>query len=375
MTRVLLVVSADREEDRSLQVLGKAPRRDYLELARVLNADIYDFSLVSAGRIAPRRRKLATGGLLQAWGSSRRFSEYDVVFTDNERVGVFVAILLRLKRNRPAHVMLGHHLTPAKKRPFLLLARSGIDHLLVHSPAQRHLALTRLGVAAENVQVLPYQVDTDFWRPLGSPIEELVCSAGLECRDYPTLLSALEALPLRATIGAASNWSSKRSNMDERGMPPNIELQQFTYSELRQVYDRSFAVIVPLLDVDFQAGITSILEAMAMRKPLIVSSTHGLPDSVRGPSWEAGQMHWPTFGLQPAEASGIFVPPGDAAALRSAVRYLQANQHVADLLGRNGRARAETEFSVDNFARRMADAILDTAHAKALGRLSHAASA
>jgi len=96
---------------------------------------------------------------------------------------------------------------------------------------------------------------------------------------------------------------------------------------------------------------------------------------VHGPLWEAGQTHWPPIGVQPAEASGIFVPPGNAAALRSAVGYLHANRDIADLLGRNGRARAETEFSVDNFARRIADAILDTARARALRRLSHAARA
>jgi glycosyltransferase involved in cell wall biosynthesis len=291
---------------------------------------------------------------------------YDAVFTDNERVGAFAGMLLRLRRKRPVHVMLGHHLTPWKKRPFLTLARGGIDRLIVHSEMQRRLAVEKLGFSAGAVAVLPYQVDTQFWQPMGTPPSDLICTAGLECRDYPTLIQAVRNLPVEVKIGAASHWSGKRSGIESRSLPENVEVRPYAYPDLRRLYDRSRLVVVPLLDVDFQAGITLILEAMAIAKPVVISASRGLPDVVRGPLWAPGQSSWPHQGPQPDASSGIYVPPGDAAALRSAIAYLLASPDVAAELGRNGRQRAESDYGLAQFTSRFAEAIRRAAQDRAV---------
>jgi glycosyltransferase involved in cell wall biosynthesis len=368
VTRVLLVVTSDRGADEELIARGVSPRRDYLDLATALNADILD-----AGSLGNGAGKLARQSALLAWRAARIAGRYDVVFTDNERVGAFLGILLGRRRIRPAHVMLGHHLTPWKKRPALLLARGGVDRLIVHSAAQRRLACDRLGFATDKVEVLPYQVDTHFWRPLGLSPEKVVSTAGLECRDYPTLLAAAHSLPAQVMIAAASHWSRKRSHIDQEALPPNVDVQPFAYPELRQLYDRSRFVVAPLVDIDFQAGITLILEAMAMAKALIVSATLGLPRVVLGPVWAGDQMHWPDDGPRLAESSGIYVPPGDVAALQSALKFLLARPEAAELLGRNGRAVAVQEYDTTQFVQRFAQTILRTAASREIGGLSRAA--
>jgi glycosyltransferase involved in cell wall biosynthesis len=370
MTKVLLVVSSDKAADEAMLARGESPRRDYMELARTLNADVFDARTARTG-IRARIGRVGIG-LMQALSVAKLLSSYDVVYTDNERVGVFVGLLLRLRKVRPVHVMLGHHLTPSKKRLLLRLARQGVDRLLVHSLVQKHVSMESLGFSDGKVEVVPYQVDTEFWRPLGLPSEKVICSAGLECRDYPTLIRAIQALPVDVKIGAASHWSAKHSRI-EGELPANVEVRPFTYTELRELYDRSRFVVVPLLDVDFQAGITLILEAMAMSKAVIVTRTRGLPESVRGPMWTDALSEWPQNALAPADSTGIFVPPDDTNAIRSAISYLLANPDVASLLGANGRKLAEQEYSLAAFAVRFSAAILESAPGHSIEGLEHVA--
>jgi glycosyltransferase involved in cell wall biosynthesis len=251
--------------------------------------------------------------------------------------------------------MLGHHLSPAKKRPFLVLARPAIDKLVIHAEAQATMA-RKLGFPGQSVVVLPYQVDTQFWRPPESDatVEPVISSAGLECRDYETLVAAVHGLSVRVEIGAASHWSRKRSRVSDQSAPGTVAVRSYDYPELRELYSRSRFVVAPLVETDFQAGITSILEAMAMAKAVVVSHTRGQRDVVRGPLWvgEGGDL-WPAHGPSIEASNGLYVPPGDPISLRGAIKYLLNHPEVAEALGRNGRRLAETEYSLEAYVERL----------------------
>src|SRR5690606_34845513 len=207
--RSLLVISADAARDRLRLRQNETPRRDYFELAVALDAYIVD---AGQGPMASR---------LQRWPLARdagvairaaaRLGDYDVVFADNERIGIVLAGMLRL-RKRPRLVVLGHHLSPPRKRPFLRFARSRIDTLVVHSDEQRKVAID-LGFRPEGVVTLPYQVDAAFWAVPPIAREDMVCTAGLEHRDYETLVTAAGGLGVQLRIGAASHWSGKRNTL------------------------------------------------------------------------------------------------------------------------------------------------------------------
>src|SRR5262249_56848779 len=78
-------------------------------------------------------------------------------------------------------------------------------------------------------------------------------------------------------------------------------------------------VVVPVVPIDFPAGITTILEAMSMGKAIIVTGTEGL----------RGIVH---DGL-----TGLVVPPGDVAGLRAAVRRLREHPEERARLGQAAR--------------------------------------
>lgn len=50
----------------------------------------------------------------------------------------------------------------------------------------------------------------------------MVCSVGLEARDYPTLLTAVHGLSVRVTITAASPWSKRADPTRNREIPANV---------------------------------------------------------------------------------------------------------------------------------------------------------
>lgn len=358
MPRVLLLVAADVEADRRRAAAGDAPARDYGAVAAELGADLLDAASVRRGWLRRLLARSFGAGPAVALAAIGRAGAYDVVFSDSERIGMPLAALLRLYRARPRHVMLGHHLSPPKKRPFLRLARPAVDALIVHAEPQKRFAVEALGFAAERVHVLPYQVDGAFWQPAGEPgAAPLISSAGLELRDYETLVQAVRGLDVEVRIGAASYWSSKGNRLAGRTLPANVDLRPYAYRELRDLYARSRFVVVPLFETDFQAGVTLILEAMAMARAVIVSRTQGQRGVVRGPVWQAGWEEWPEDGEPLAAANGIYVPPGDAAALRSAIVYLLRRRDVAATLGANGSELARAEFSVEAFGRRFARVI------------------
>lgn len=360
--RVLLVVSAD-DVNATRQ---SGPRKDYNVLADALGARTIDRSAV---RSAPMLRFLAGWiGMapLQAWLAFRARGEFDVILTDGEHIGIPLAMLLKLTRSKIRHVTVGHRIAASKKRPFFrwLKVQSHIDRIALHSRRQHELAVQELGISEDRLALVPYQVDPAFWRPEAVAEERLICSAGLEFRDYPTLVRAVDGLDVKVVIGAASHWSKRRNTAEGRQLPPNVAVSAFDYVALRRLYARSSIVVVPLDETDFQAGVTTILEAMAMAKPVIVTHTQGQTDVVedrrtttRGvnprprPASLVRSMA-ESAGL-PVEPTGLYVVPGDHAALKQAIVYLLEHPEQRRKLGDAGRRTVEQLLTVDHFAERM----------------------
>lgn len=374
MSRILLLITAeDRAGAERSVLLGQSPRKDYLELARVLGADVLDLSNVHADATARRLDRFVRRGAGHAWLASRLASRYETIFSDGEHIGLLLGVALARKRYRPRHIMIGHSLSARKKRPLAALAREGIDNLIVHSDAQLEFAINTLRFDPADVYLLPYQVDVDFWQRDSARQELMIASAGLEQRDYATFLDAVKDLPLGAIMAGASHWSRTKNRLNRKKLPANTILDSYDYLGLRDLYSRARMVVVPVRDVDFQAGITTILEAMAMRKAVIVTHARGQRETVVGPLWAAGQTTWPSHGPSPEGCTGIYVPPRDAEALRSAIVYLVERPEVAAVLGTNGRRRVEERLSIDRYVRSVAS-VIDPALAQASGARTDALS-
>ena len=298
---------------------------DYSELARQFGADLLD--VAEARRRFPRvgsliERVAGIHGIL-AWATFRLARRYDTVVTDGEQVGLPLAILTRFTPGRRArHVMIAHVMSVPKKVRlvrFLRLA-SQIDLLFAYSSWQRDFMQNELHFAPEKLVLTPFMVDTRFFsiEAVTPQPRNAICSAGLEHRDYVTLIEAVRDLPVDVVIASGSPWSRQPNFVREADLPVNVSVCTLNHFDLRQLYADCRFVVVPLEPVTFQAGVTTILEAMAMGKAVICSRTLGQTDVI-----EHGR-------------TGLYVEPKDPEALAVAIRRLLDDPEFAAQLGAAG---------------------------------------
>jgi len=335
-----MLVSASAGAELRAEVRAEVrPCPEYLRLEERHGVELLDWSRLGAGASG----RSATLSLRHAGAALRRLDGVDAVFSDGEHVGVPLALGLRLRGLRTPHLVLGHHLTTRAKRPVFRLLRPWrrMDRVLVHSRRQLELARRELGIPAGRLAFQPYGVDAAFWSPRGGDDEPLVVSVGREHRDYATLAAACAELPARVFVAAGSLFSPAAREARPAGWPANFEVGFARPPALRDLYGRARVVAVPLVPNDFQAGVTVLLEAMAMARPVVVSATAGQGDVVQD------------------GVTGLAVPPGDAGALRDAVGRLLADPALRRRLGANAReavlARFALDVYVDGLARHLAE--------------------
>jgi len=346
---LLVTADTDRIVER-LEREGTHPRQDFAELARVLDARILSFSDLdreASPLLRLVRRALGPAAALALHGYRKKGSFY---FTTAESAGMALALLLKLRRG-VTHVMIGHRISAPKKLPFLRLLRifERIDAMVCYSRSQAGFARDRLGVPAHKLHRIDFQVDERFFTP-GPPGPRTggVLSVGRELRDYPTLFRAVEGLDLPCTVVASSPWSRRRDQTRNRPLPANVTLRSgLSYEALRELYREARFVVVPLQDVDSPAGVTSILEAQATGRPVIVSRSPGILDSI-----DPGR-------------TAVTVPCGDAAALRRAVERMRDDPGKAEVLGAEAREEVLQGKTLDHFLERIR---VVCEHAEALNR-------
>lgn len=322
---------------------GQRPRADYMVLGRRLDADVVDVrrALASSGAIGRVLLRLGGAGGLLAYYCVRHRSKYDVILTDGEQVGLPYALWCRLVgRRRTAHLMIVHILSTPLKSRLVRLFRLGplIDRYIVYSSRQERFLIEELNVRPDRVSVIPFMVDTAFFAPRNHVgRSRLICSAGLERRDYPTFVEAVDGIDAEVVIAAASPWSRQRDTSSTLPIPDNVRFCSLDLAELRDLYASAAFVVMPLVEVDFQAGVTSILEAMAMARPVLCSRTAGQTDTVVD-----GETGW-------------YVAPGDPAALREKIVQLLDDPDEVERVGASARRWVVQHADVEVYADLIAD--------------------
>lgn len=330
---------------------GEQPRTPYVELARVLDADVIDAGFLEqnggfVARAVGRRVGIVGGQVVEAFARRRQY-RHIVAWAD--RVGLELALLLKLTRSRRDLVLVSNWLMGPSKRPFLERAhvQSHLGAIIGYGSVQLELAATRHGLPREMLHVELQPVDEHFWRPGGDAEGDLVCSVGSESRDYRTLIEAVRDVRVHVQLAVGSLILSTahkqqraerfRSAIPASALPENVNYRlDLPPPELRHLYARSRFVVMPLEDVDFDAGVTSITEAMAMGKAVIVTRSRGQVDVVR------------------EGVDGLYVPPHDPHALREAIVHLLENPTEAERMGAAGREAVLERHRLDDYVERVA---------------------
>jgi glycosyltransferase involved in cell wall biosynthesis len=340
MTRSVALVSAKAgEEVRRAVATGLRPCPDYLRLQERHGVELIDWESIprSSGK------RSVSQSMRHVRAAMPRISKADVVLSDGEHLGIPLAIVMAARRMNTPHVCIGHHLlTPAKQRVFKTLKPEGhIDRIVVHSNNQIELLRESIPGVAPLLCTVPYAVDVDFWSPSGGrPSPNLVASAGKEHRDYATLVAAL---PDAADLFVAdhSPFSPAAHGQAPAAWPARVGRGPLDPRGLRDLYDRAAVVVVPVLDTNFPAGITTLLEAMAMAKAVIVTGTDALAEVV-----EDGR-------------SGVVVPPGDVGRMAEAIELLLADAERRRAMGAEARKAVIERYALDAYVDALAGVLAE----------------
>jgi glycosyltransferase involved in cell wall biosynthesis len=345
--RVVLTVSGVIAADISEQITnGVRPRADYLELARSFNADLVDYAAARtiAGRTGAVLEKLGGPNLVLAYACWKVRKSCQAIVTDGEQVGLPLAVLFKLTPGtRPRHLMIVHVISEPKKTVFLdwLGVQSAIDRFITYSRWQQRFIEDRWKLSRDRVPWTPFMVDHEFFAPNrvtpNASARPQVCAVGLERRDYETLLQAVKDIDVHLVIAAASPWSKRTEGVATRTIPSNVTVRKFTQYGLRQLYADSCFMVMSLENVNFQAGVTAILECLAMGKAVICSRVPGQTD------------------VLVEDENGRYVPPGDPSALATEIRRLLSRPEEAVRLGANGRKLVECHMNLDLYVQKLTD--------------------
>ncbi|TDN70090.1 glycosyltransferase [Paraburkholderia sp. BL10I2N1] len=263
----------------------------------------------------------------------------DVIWTHTEHEYLSVALLLLLKGRKASPALLAQSVWLLDKWPeYGALRRWAYRKLIARADvlttlASENAALCRTYLDRDAVHVFyglntrdfPVQVPTQ-WEP-HTPLR-IAAIGNDRDRDWETLINAF-GNDARYTVRLATRRripaSLRASNVD---IAPAAGLKK-----QRELYDWADVIVVPLRPNTHASGITVMLEAAAVGKPMIVTDVGALQDYFTA-------------------SQAAYVPPFDPAALRDAAEGLvAAPQDALRLAQAAARQLVSRDLTTQEFAR------------------------
>lgn len=208
--------------------------------------------------------------------------------------------------------------------------RRFIEDELLGRPAN-NLHTVYNGIDLEHFATLPV-LRAGFERPMVLGVGRLV-----EKKGFDVLIDAMKILQdtgraLPCVIAGDGTMRAELQTRIAEGGLQSVELAgPVDQVGVRELFERSSMLVLPCVvgqDGNRDALPTVILEAMAMRKPVVSTPVAGIPEMVRD-------------GIE-----GLIVPERDASALAEAIASLAADRERAARMGDAGRERVEEMFDL-----------------------------
>jgi glycosyltransferase involved in cell wall biosynthesis len=186
------------------------------------------------------------------------------------------------------------------------------------------------------VTVIGSLIDTGFFRPMDVPAGDYIFSIGQDVgRDHATLLAAMEGVPAELKLRTSRPLPAETDQMTNL----TVLREQVDDRALRDLYAGCRFVVAPLLPTANANGVTTIQEAGAMGKALVVTDNPAIREFI-----------------VPDETC-LMVPCEDSAAMRGAILRLLNDPGLCEQLGRSARRFAEKTGSPSVHAARLGAAL------------------
>lgn len=330
--------SFDLERNERLAEVGQCPRHIMAALSQKLGARVYvpgEDHITPIDRI---RSKLI--GTPEAWAMARRLSQQmtsnDLIYCNSEATGLPIAALCGNGANQPKIAIYVHDIYRPLTQwafKFLPIHKESL-FLITNTRAQAEFLKQFLQLDDGRVALLLEQTDLRFFSP-GSPSPEkqrpTIASVGLERRDYQLLAAATSNMDVDVRITGFSVDVRRSMATFPAVLPANMTTHHLAWPDLLKLYRDADVVVLALTQSKVTSGVTTLLEAMACARPVIVTRTEGLVDY-----------------LKPSETV-ITVETGDLENLKQAIQYVLKNHSAAEALAAQGYRFVQTFHNSDEY--------------------------
>jgi glycosyltransferase involved in cell wall biosynthesis len=293
------------------------------------------------------------GAFAAVLGVRRRIAAADAVFSTVDTLGIPLVLLrqARLVARTPvvyASIGLLDRMARLRSARALRRHRSAFDDVdLVlaygHAEAEELRAWLAPLERPPVVRFVPFGVDTDAFAPVDVPPDLDVVAIGADPRrDWALLQRVAARTPTLAYRAIAAH--EQRSALVSP--PVNVEVELgLPLEDVRERLQRARIVALPVVDNAYSGATTTLLQAMACGRPVVVSRTRAIADG---------------YGLVDGE-NCILVPPGDEDAFAGAISGLAAEPERAAALGARARAHVVAELGWARYTAAIVDAVLSAA--------------
>jgi glycosyltransferase involved in cell wall biosynthesis len=271
-------------------------------------------------------------------------SKYDLVYSACQDNTLFLSLLRGIGIFRKPIVAIIHHPMPKGRRNSIYV--KGHDKLVCLSASVLRELKTEFKEGEEKISLLYWGVDLPFYKKeTNSSAPEMqdsfIISAGKSSRDHDTLVKAFFQIDYPLKI-----YCSGQSAPSIVNLPSNISAEYryptfnaISYREMIKAYKKAYAVAIPLIETNSLAGLTSLLDAMAMQRPVIMTRNQQIDVDIE------------------KEGIGIWIDPGDVAGWRKAVNYLLAHPEDAKGMGARGYELCQSKYNLEIFSSALASVL------------------
>ena len=227
-----------------------------------------------------------------------------------------------------------------------------VDLAVVSSSSNKKFLQNCLNFVDDNILFWRHAADCDYFKShlktanLNNKIKPVIASVGLEKRDYRLLASATEKLEVEVKVAGFSQFQSRVAKSFPKVLPQNMTNKKYPWFDLLQLYYDADIIVIPLKENKSAAGITTLLEAMACKKPIICVRTQGLAEYLTD------------------EEAVMTVNPGDILGLKAAILYLLNNSQEAKLRGDRAYQLAWSKHNLDKQVEVLSEFIKTTVRQK-----------
>jgi len=282
-------------------------------------------------------------------------SRADAVFSTDDTVGIPAALLhhARLVGTPIVYAAIGlperlERLRSGLARHAFRSAFRHVHAVVAYGAGEADALRAWLGPGGPEVRHVPFGVDTGYFGPDPSERPDVdVVSMGMDPRrDFGLLLELARRQP-RWSFRVVASHGLAGALADA---PANVQVElDIPFAAVRDRLRRGRVVVLPVLENSYTGATTTLLQAMACGKPVVVSETAAI---ARGYELEDG-------------VNCRLVPPGDAGALERAVASLLADRYLAAALGLRARETAERSLGWDRFTDTVRELLLAAATSRA----------